>query len=684
VRLSAARLLNVMWWKSTSVNRNTSVDRVPGRCPHLPDSAVRMALAILVLVTISVATVSAETTIQIVYPKPGQTIGAVDSTFVIGSVSGVFDRKSDLLEINGQVVPVHREGGFLAFQPIAPGPFEFKVRAWRPTVLPLTDESLERNQLLAEAVVGVVVPSPRRSLPDDTLVIAGDYNPPSGDLVLATGDVLPVMFQGAPGMYAWFSIPGIVDSVAMSEIEPRQQAYWGESVFGVGAVPDSVLIRGIYSGFYVVPESVSVVNDSIVCHLSTPPHKYIRPLVSTTHADSTNSRLVRLLALPQTITKSSGYRVSLNHRDYPFTVRFLDSVQILRHGPRMGYFSIFQPRGAEALVVGREGDWYRLKLSRTQFAWADRNSVMALPPGALPAQSRPTSLRTFSHEDHVLVEIGLNGTHPFRINEDDARTLRLQLFGVTSNTDWIRYDCADPLIDLATWSEPEDGLYELTLKLTQDVWGYDTYYEGNTFYLRLNRAPERTRYVWGKTIVLDPGHASDPGAIGPTGLTEAEANLGIALALRKELEKKGAKVVMTRSDMSHVGLYDRPIIAKLADADLFVSIHNNALPDGVNPFTNHGVSTYYYHPHSIALARAIHSRMLKATRMPDFGLYYGNLAVARPTQYPAVLVECAFIILPEQEALLKTDGYRRKVAKAVALGIEDFLKEYDRRNERKD
>jgi N-acetylmuramoyl-L-alanine amidase len=643
-----------------------------------------MVLVILVSMTIVAATVSAETTIKIVYPKPGQAIGAVDSTFVFGSVSGNFDEKKDLLEVNGQVVPVHRDGGFLAFRPITPGPFEFRVRAWRPTVLPLADEPLERNQLLAEAIVGVLVPLPRKSLPEDTLAIVGDYNPPSGDLVLSNGDIFQAMFQGTPGMYAWFSISGIVDSVPMSEIEPRQQAYWGESVFGAGAVPDSMMIKGIYSGFLTVPESLTVLDDSVVYHLATPPHKYVRPLISTTPTDSSDDRLVKLLALPQTITRTAGYRVSLNYPDYPFTVRFIDSVQILRHGPRLGYFSIFQPQGAEALVVGREGDWYRLKLSCTQFAWADRNSVMALPPGALPAQSRPSSLRTFSHEDHVLVEIGLNGKHPFRIIEDNPRTLRLQLFGVTSNTDWIRYDFADPLVALVTWSQPEDGLYELTLKLTQDVWGYDTYYQRNTFYLRLDRPPKRAGYVGGKTIVLDPGHASDPGAIGPTGLTEAEANLGIALALRSELEKKGAKVVMTRSDMSHVGLYDRPIIAKLADADLFVSIHNNALPDGVNPFTNHGVSTYYYHPHSIGLARAIHSRMLRATGMPDFGLYYGNLAVGRPTQYPAVLVECAFMMFPEQEALLKTDGYRRKVAKAVANGIEDFLKDYDHHNEMKE
>ena len=672
----AVRLSDVMWWKSTSVNSDREYLFPTNRSQPLGFVLIPFAL-----MAIAAATVTAETTIHIVYPRSGQTIGAVDSTFILGSVSGDFDWIRDLLEVNNQVVPVHRDGGFLAFCPLSSGPFDFTVRAFRTTELPLAAGPLERKRLLAETTVSVQVPSRRRSFPEDTLAIAGDYNPPSGELVLSTGDVLPVMFQGTPGMYAWFSIPGVADSVPMSEIEPRQQPYWGESVFGAGAIPDSVMLQGIYSGFMTVPESLTAVNDSIVYYLSTPPHKYIRPLISTTPVDSSGDRLVKLLALPQTVSRSADYRVSFNHPGYPFTVRFLDSVQILRHGPRLGYFSIFQPRGAEALVVGREGDSYRLKLSRTQYAWAERNSVMALPPGTLPTPSRPTSVRTFSHVDHVLVEIGFSGRHPYRIIEDDLRSLRIQFFGVTTNTDWIRYDFADPLVDMITWFQPEEGLYELTLKLTKDVWGYDAYYSGDTFCFRLNRSPERTKTIRGKTIVLDPGHSSDPGAIGPTGLTEAKANLGIALALRTELEKKGARVVMTRDDMSHVGLYDRPVVAKLAEADLFVSIHNNALPDGVNPFVSHGVSTYYYHPHSHRLAQSIHAQMLRTTGEPDFGFYHGNLAVARPTQYPAVLVECAFMMLPEQEAMLKTDRYREKVARAITKGIESFLLDYDKAND---
>jgi N-acetylmuramoyl-L-alanine amidase len=288
-----------------------------------------------------------------------------------------------------------------------------------------------------------------------------------------------------------------------------------------------------------------------------------------------------------------------------------------------------------------------------------------------------SSIRTFNEPDKVVIAFPLKGKHPYQVIEDDRRTIRIRLFGVISNTDWIRYDASDDLIDIANWSQPEELVYELKVRLTRDIWGYNTFYEGNTFFFELKKSPEDVHLLRGKRIVIDPGHSSDPGAIGPTGLTEAEANLSIALVLRNLLTSRGARVIMTRDDTSHVELYDRPAIAKQNDADLFVSIHNNALPDGVNPFKNNGSSTYYYHLHSIDLARAIQAELVSATGLDDYGLYHGNLAVNRPTQYPAVLVECAFMMIPEQEALLKTEKFQKKIARAVTRGIESFLREYE-------
>lgn len=620
--------------------------------------------------------------ITVIYPKPEQVIGASDSTFILGHVPPN-DSRYALFDftINGQGVAVHPDGGFLAFLPITPGDFVFKLRATRfektdpPRSVGMPIDTLELD-------LPVTIPEPLETIElPDAFVIVGDYHRPFGDLVLATGDRLNISFMGTSGCRAWASIDGVADSIPVAETEPRTQAYWGESVFGAGGVPDSLKLGGIYTGFYDVPDSVRADSVRITYHLAPPTMEkmFERFFWDMLPFSPAKPSLFQYVTDTDTIRAEdrSAYKIWFNDPAFPMTVRFTDSVQILRHGPRRGYFTIFQPEGVEAEAVGQEGDWYKLRMSQTQYAWANRNSVEVRPKGILPAKSLLRSIRTYSEPDKVLVEFPLAGKHPFRVIEESARRIKLQLFGVTSDTDWIRYDFSDSLVKLVTWFQPEPGLYEFTLDLSGDLWGYDTYYRGNMFYLQLNRPPSNPHTLQGKTIVLDPGHSADPGSIGPTGMTEAEANLNLALKLRDYLLKKGANVVMTRDDTAHVALYDRPSIAKAANADLFISIHNNALPDGVNPYANNGTSSYYYHPHSINLAKAIHPHLVRATGLADHGLFHGNLAVNRPTQYPAVLLECAFMIIPEQEAMLKTDKFRKRIAKAITAGIDDFLKGYD-------
>ncbi|MEW6050946.1 MAG: N-acetylmuramoyl-L-alanine amidase [Candidatus Zixiibacteriota bacterium] len=590
--------------------------------------------------------------ITIIYPKPDQTVAAVDSTFILGHLpESMLEQIKEIgLLVNGIATPVHPDGGFIAYVLLQPGDFVFQVEAFHKK--DLAGKKRPTGQPLAFGSVIVKVLKPLRSLPMDTLQIAGEYAAPKGDLALSTGDRLEVGFHGTPGGIAWFSIPKVVDSVPMAEREPQIQPYWGEALFGAGAVPESLLVRGIYSGHYDIPCSVSTDAGRIIYHL----------------ASSRKGQAA--------VTGESDYKISLNSKQFPVTVRFVDSITTVRLEPSQGYFAIFQPKGVEALAVGAEGDWYRLQFSGVCHGWVEKKAVELLPQGILPPHSYVRSVRTFGFPDSVVIEFPLSGVHPFRVIEDDLRTLRVQLFGVTSNTDWIRYDFADTLIDIATWSQPDDGLYEFCIKLTQDLWGYDCYYRGNTFCLELRKPPADLETLRGKRIVLDPGHSKDPGATGPTAYTEAEANLALAKVVRDVLVAHGATVVLTRDDDRNLPLADRPVVAKANHADIFVSIHNNALPDGVNPFVNNGVSTYYYHPHSIDLARAVQQEMIKVTGLRDYGLYHGNLAVNRPTQYPAILVECAFIILPEQEALLKTDKYRRAVARGITDGIEAFLKGY--------
>ncbi|OLC96796.1 MAG: hypothetical protein AUJ00_03485 [Gemmatimonadetes bacterium 13_1_40CM_3_70_6] len=122
-------------------------------------------------------------------------------------------------------------------------------------------------------------------------------------------------------------------------------------------------------------------------------------------------------------------------------------------------------------------------------------------------------------------------------------------------------------------------------------------------------------------------------------------------------------------------LYPRTRFAEQHGADVLVSIHANAFPDGVNPFTNNGTSVYYFQPRSADLARALDRALIAELGLRDLGMGRGDYALARPTWMPAALTEAAFIMIPEQEALLASEEGQWKYARGVAAGIEAFLRE---------
>jgi len=177
----------------------------------------------------------------------------------------------------------------------------------------------------------------------------------------------------------------------------------------------------------------------------------------------------------------------------------------------------------------------------------------------------------------------------------------------------------------------------------------------------------------GLRIAVDPGHPPI-GSTGPTGLYEGTVTLAVGERVQRLLAARGATPVMTRTTASAVALGERPVMARRAGAHAFVSIHLNAKPDGANPYRNNGSGTYYFLPQGAGLARAIQSRLVSRLGLADEGTWYDNLAVVRGSWMPSVLVEGAYVIVPEQEAALRTPEFQEAYALAIVEGLEAYFR----------
>jgi N-acetylmuramoyl-L-alanine amidase len=214
-------------------------------------------------------------------------------------------------------------------------------------------------------------------------------------------------------------------------------------------------------------------------------------------------------------------------------------------------------------------------------------------------------------------------------------------------------------------------------------------------------------------VVIDPGHGGhDAGSSGPSGLTEKEITLDVALRLSRLLEDDlGAEVVLTRADDRYVSLEDRGAIANRSRADLFISIHANASRHSAAT----GVETYYLNftssPEALEVAareNAVSERSVNdlgdlikkialkdkldesrefagkvqaalyqgagraGNRTKDRGVRKAPFVVLIGAGMPSILTEIGFLSNAREEALLKKPEYRQKIAESLFRGIEKY------------
>jgi N-acetylmuramoyl-L-alanine amidase len=200
--------------------------------------------------------------------------------------------------------------------------------------------------------------------------------------------------------------------------------------------------------------------------------------------------------------------------------------------------------------------------------------------------------------------------------------------------------------------------------------------------------------ITGAHVVLDPGHGGDePGAVGPSGLTEKAVNQAVAEEAARRLEALGATVVLTRTADYRITLASRAAIATSLQPLLFVSIHHNAEPDEER--STPGAETYFQidSPDSKRAAGLLQEELVAAftpfgstwaadrdagakyRRAGDGGDYYGILR--RSAGVPAVLSEAAFISNPAEEALLRDPAFLAVEAEALTQAVVRYVSSDD-------
>jgi len=153
------------------------------------------------------------------------------------------------------------------------------------------------------------------------------------------------------------------------------------------------------------------------------------------------------------------------------------------------------------------------------------------------------------------------------------------------------------------------------------------------------------------------------------GIYEKDINFEVANNLKKYLESKGVKVLVTRDTDVKIPLLERTTMANEAKCDLFVSVHVNSAK---NPDVS-GIETHWYKPNSQTFAKIVHNNVTLGLDGYDRGIIQSQFYVINHTVMPAVLVEIGFISNCRERCDMIKEQRKNATAKYIGNGILLYL-----------
>ena len=316
---------------------------------------------------------------------------------------------------------------------------------------------------------------------------------------------------------------------------------------------------------------------------------------------------------------------------------------------------------------------YKVQLSKNHQAFLPKSNFRKDSTIKIQSYYLTNSWMVSGDDKYDYVTISLDEKLPYKsMQQINPSKIVIDVFGAISNTNWITQRSSAKEIKNVFHEQMEDDVFRITIELNhQQHWGHSIYYRDKKLVIKVKRQPE-VLSLDNMKIVVDAGHGGDNnGASGiATGILEKKYTLLIAKQLERELLDKEARVFMTRTKDTAIGMIERTEMIKKEDPDFLISIHlNSSVKDSIS-----GVSTYYRYIGFRPLTQFIRESMLKLG-LKDFGnIGSFNFALSGPTDYPNCLVEVAFLSNKEDEQLILDPEFHKAVATQIVEGIKEWLK----------
>ncbi len=534
------------------------------------------------------------------------------------------------LDINGQEVELYKNGAFVSFVPVETGNFEFVLTAKNKHT---TVKATRHVKVLGSDIEAFS----QEAAFDKEQVF------PQRDVELLPGEEINLYVRGTPGATVVAQLPSFKNGKEIALTESTDQP-------------------GIYRGKFVIHSEQKPKTSKVVYKMKNGP-------------DESKDKI------------TAPAKITVRDSEPPFTYAQINlpGVKLRKKPTTSGNLYPDYRAFGTVRIMGKMANQSRLWIDGKQIAWLENKHLTPLKEYEETSNTL-SFIRTATSDERTRVIFTLDRPVPIQIHEYPDR-VEVVLHYVDAFEENFSLDDTSPILSNIQWVARDEKTiaFRLSLQKNAKLWGYTYRFEENQLVLDLMHEPARIRKAHkplaGARIVLDAGHSPKrtppyDGAVGPTGYLEYEGALALAQDLKPLLEKAGATVLLTRHGNNKMTLQDRYDFARDQQAHIFISLHYNALAETQNPLASpRGFTVYYAYPHSLALAQSVHNAFVKHVPLADNGLLANNvLFIPRMSDYPSILVENAFLMIPQQEEMAKTKEGRAPFVKALYEGILNFYK----------